>query len=267
MKSPALAWVICLGMAACDSGSAVPAGVGGAGAGGAGGATTTDGGGIVRGNPEAGAAILDGPAADAPAGGGGGGGGGGVGGSGGAGGTGGGAKLDGPAGADGGGPDAAAAIPCPSSLPQGGPCAPEGRVCQYGEDPRGDNCRPSAVCTAGAWMLRLTGCPPTPKPDSCPASREAAVGKACSPMGAYCPYGDLHCLCATCAPNAPVCQIGPSLWYCTAPSTVPGCPDAMPNLGTPCAREGVTCGYDCNSALRACQGGIWVGKPNSCPRS
>ncbi len=166
--------------------------------------------------------------------------------------------------------DGGAAITCPTTPPTpSAACAREGLVCQYGEDPRGDTCRPTFTCTAGKWATKLTGCPPLPKPDQCPASRDLAQGKACSPMGAYCGYGDLSCLCTSCPPNAPVCQTLPPQWFCTAPQMTPSCPNAEPNLGTGCASEGATCSYQCDHLTRVCTGGMWIGRPNpgGCPRS
>lgn len=232
--------VLGLVLAAC--GSSTPAGTGGSG-----GATGGAGGG--SGGVPGGSGGTTGGSGGAPDGGG-------PGGTGGAGGMGGG----GAGGASG---------ACPASPPGSTTCSRPGLVCQYGDDPRGDECRLRFECAGGTWNALPTGCPPIPAAQMCPATRDAAEGTPCNPDGAFCKYGDLQCHCTACPPSRPVC--GPStqpMWTCTAPQTTPGCPNAEPNLGTACTTEGVTCNYQCNHQTRVCQGGIWIGKQGfGCPRS
>jgi hypothetical protein len=189
--------------------------------------------------------------------------------TGGAGGATGGGGGSGGAGGSGTGGAGGASAACPASPPGGGACPREGLVCQYGDDPRGDQCRARFECKGGMWNPLLSGCPPVPTAEMCPGSREAAEGQPCKPDGAFCKYGDLQCLCTACPPSRPVC--GPSaqpVWTCTSPQTMPGCPNAEPNLGTACTTEGATCSYQCNHMTRICQGGIWTGKQGfGCPIS
>src|SRR5262249_35685874 len=91
--------------------------------------------------------------------------------------------------------DTGGAPPCPTSLPSAGAaCSREGLVCGYGDNPQ-LNCRPTATCTSGAWVLGPMpgpGCEPLP-PAMCPATREQAANQSCSPDGAICGYGGLGC--------------------------------------------------------------------------
>ena len=171
-------------------------------------------------------------------------------------------------------PDAGAPLPairCPDMPPAAGtPCARAGLACQYGDDPRQD-CRLLATCAmppgslTARWDVLAPRCVMPPKA-MCPATRQDAAGKACSPIGAYCAYEQgLFCLCTNCRTGpVDVCG-GDPVWRCDTPSPVPGCPAAMPNLGTSCAQEGLSCMYTCDSG-RLCQGGIWVrGHGGICP--
>src|SRR4051812_13110602 len=64
----------------------------------------------------------------------------------------GGGGSPGGAGGSGGGGGGGSPDRCPSSAPtMGNACAPEGLSCEYGNDPRGDNCRTQAACSSGHW--------------------------------------------------------------------------------------------------------------------
>lgn len=165
--------------------------------------------------------------------------------------------------------DAGGTGPCPPSLPtHGTACARSGLVCAYGDDPR-PNCRPSATCTGGTWVVAMPNCPTLP-PAMCPPSREAAAGQRCMPVGAYCSYDGVPCECTNCI-RYPVerCEGDPT-WHCAAPPADMRCPPGIPNLGTPCGMEGQQCVYGCEENMaRTCRDGVWVAStaPGGCPIS
>ncbi|MCK5796194.1 MAG: hypothetical protein KAI47_03370 [Deltaproteobacteria bacterium] len=159
-------------------------------------------------------------------------------------------------------------VSCPSTVPDGGAvcsAAQEGLICQYGTDP---TCLTAATCKNKAWEVIS---PPCVGPDpSCPATREAAAGKVCSPKDAYCAYDGLVCDCTNCT-KYPVesCQ-GDLKWKCEAPAGDPNCPKARPLLGTTCPFEDYLCEYGCERDVsRQCKGGVWVkaSAPGGCPMS
>ena len=158
---------------------------------------------------------------------------------------------------------------CPVALPTAGTtCTREGLVCEYGTDPRRD-CRPTATCTSGRYLLGAVTCPPPPV-DTCPATRDLAAGQSCAVMDAYCTYGDLYCHCTNCPRNSPLCNpSSPLRWDCDVPNANPQCPAAMPRQGTACAPDGLTCTYACGASNgRTCIGGAWyLASGGPCPVS
>lgn len=162
--------------------------------------------------------------------------------------------------------------PCPASAPTAGAmCARDGLVCSFGDDPR-PACRPRATCTSGSWTFATPtpGCDPLP-PATCPATREAAQGTACTPEGARCTYDGLACACTRCPNPYPLCMELPApIWACDAPNPDAECPAAMPNLGVTCSAEGKMCTYGCEAGMaRECTSGVWVeaSSPGGCPIS
>ncbi len=166
-------------------------------------------------------------------------------------------------------PDAPVGGPCPATIPaEGSPCAREGLVCGYGDDPR-VQCHPRATCTNGAWTWQRTNCPGLP-PTSCPPTRAMASGQQCTPRDAFCGYEGIPCRCTNCVFYPIERCDGPLTWHCEAPNTTPGCPAAIPNLGTTCTAEGLQCGYGCEPGMaRTCRSGVWTesSTPGGCPIS
>jgi hypothetical protein len=143
-------------------------------------------------------------------------------------------------------------------------------VCEYGSDPRGDSCRDHATCTSEGWNVLKPACPPLP-PTDCPATRADAQGKTCSPTGAYCSYEDgLSCACTNCSTGGPTpyCTQD-ATWHCQAPNPNPACPAALPNEGTACALESLSCVYHCGAnGRRTCTLGRWTASSGGpCPVS
>ena len=107
----------------------------------------------------------------------------------------------------------------------------------------------------------------------CPSSRASAQGNPCSPDGARCSVENgLVCVCSCQSPGSPVGRIctatDPKTWYCEAPNPNPSCPPALPNLGTACSSEGLSCAYACGNGSRVCSDGVWVkGRYTPCPVS
>jgi hypothetical protein len=157
---------------------------------------------------------------------------------------------------------------CPADLSQIStwPCT-EGLTCEYGTDPR-PGCRASATCTSGTWTVTQPKCTQLP-PVTCPATREAAAGQACTPDGAYCVYGDLACNCTNCTSGPVTTCSGDSTWHCAAPNADAACPAGIPLLGSACTTEGKTCTYSCGSGgARLCKGGAWyTASGGTCPVS
>lgn len=155
---------------------------------------------------------------------------------------------------------------CPATMPgEGGPCAPIGRVCGYGEDPR-PSCRSSAKCTGTGWSIAITGCPPPPTA-VCPSSADTARGTSCTEVGAFCSYpGSIECACGNCFGGP--CGGSPR-WVCDGPPGDSACPRHLPNLGLACPKDGLNCLYgSCGAgdiADRQCTGGVWVDTPVGCP--
>jgi hypothetical protein len=59
-------------------------------------------------------------------------------------------------------------------------------------------------------------------------------------------------------PDGTICTCGNFLgpmWICYTPSGA--CPLVVPNAGTPCASEGLTCPYDGCNMVVVCSSGLW----------
>jgi hypothetical protein len=170
------------------------------------------------------------------------------------------------------GGSAGAGGPCPTAMPMTSACAPEGLICEYGNDPR-PGCRPRAACNTGRWVLTQPTCAAVPPSvGGCPAARVTAQGRACAPNAAICSYNGLNCLCASCPPDGPVgCIPNPATlaWYCDVPNIDPACPAATPRLGASCPTEGKQCDYMCGAeGSRLCRVGVWTAVDGiGCPRS
>jgi hypothetical protein len=158
---------------------------------------------------------------------------------------------------------------CPATIAQikTWPCT-AGLTCEYGTDPR-PACRESATCTNGSWVVT------TPAPCAvlpvvtCPATREAAAGQACTASGAYCTYGDLSCQCTNCTTGPVDSCAGDPTWHCAAPNADATCPAGIPLLGSACTTANQTCSYSCGAGgARLCKGGAWYSASGGpCPVS
>jgi hypothetical protein len=150
-----------------------------------------------------------------------------------------------------GGSDAGPAGPCPASQPTvGDPCGEVGRVCTFGSDPA-PRCRSQVECSADSrWTLtRQAHCSNL---EQCGAGittgTECFTRKECT--------RDLYCAC-TCQPGC-----SKMTWKCPVPGAP--CPSVLPNAGTGCSQEGVTCAYGLcndeikNAATAQCVGGTWL---------
>ena len=158
---------------------------------------------------------------------------------------------------------------CPATFTQIStwPCT-EGLTCEYGSDPR-PLCRQSATCTNGSWVLAsVAPCAALP-PATCPATRAAAAGQACSASGAYCTYADLTCQCTNCTTGPVDSCAGDPTWHCAAPNPDAACPAGLPLLGSACTTANQSCTYSCGSGgARVCKGGAWYSADGgSCPVS
>jgi len=170
---------------------------------------------------------------------------------------------------DGGADAAALPSPCPAAAPQAGESCPRiGLTCEYGDDPRNE-CHVMASCEAnGMWLLTAPRCTPLPGV-TCPATREAAAGQDCTPMDAWCVYGDLECHCTNCREFPVAFCGGPLLWKCDEPNADPACPAGKPLLGAGCRPDGKVCTYSCGQdGGRTCTGGAWqASEGGPCPIS
>lgn len=87
----------------------------------------------------------------------------------------------------------------------------------------------------------------------------------CAVDGSICSYPDAPCECTTCTwrggPVVLSCN-APETWSCLMPDPANDsrCQVLAPNLGTPCAPEGLSCTYAiCGpDALYVCKGGLWT---------
>jgi hypothetical protein len=171
-----------------------------------------------------------------------------------------GGSSSGAAGGQGGGPGTS---PCPATLPESGdPCSIEQLVCQYGDDPRTDQCNRTATCVAGGWGVTTVNCDPPVEVD-CPS--EPADQEPCPEETALCVYDRAVCTCATCTDEGPVGMCDPdALWRCQV-QTDEGCPAIAPNLGSACDEADLLCPYGGNCGIsRLCNCEYWEPSMNAC---
>jgi hypothetical protein len=149
---------------------------------------------------------------------------------------------------------------CPAMEPIGGQsCAglPAGLRCTYGTSVRAE-CRDVWICNGGIWSTTKGVCP-MPPPADC-GSAQPSPGTVCPTMGDVCTYGDTICICNQCPDG--LCMAPPVKWSCAGPPSTPGCPPVVPNDGTACSTNGLTCayGFPCGQAgiQVECTGGTWV---------
>ena len=128
-------------------------------------------------------------------------------------------------------------------------------MCSYGTEQL-PGCRQTFSCVHGEWQifdpLLVGGCP---KAGECPATRPAD-GDACTLMKPeVCGFED-GTLCTCILPG----------WSCFKPTPTPGCPDSLPNAGTPCSVQ-LICGYSNVGPLPAnaqCNGEVWQWQVGGC---
>ncbi|MFT3772760.1 MAG: hypothetical protein QM820_45805 [Minicystis sp.] len=151
-------------------------------------------------------------------------------------------------GGEGGGSSGNAGL-CPATQPKAGDTctAPAGHHCTYGDSPQ-PLCRADFTCGSGAWALAQNDCSHAPDV----VCNTVDPGAACSDNSGYCDHGTSICLCY---------QGPPQVWQCTSPPTTAGCPEALPNDGTACSKEGLACPYGLlctsNGVLVTCTQGAW----------
>jgi hypothetical protein len=151
-------------------------------------------------------------------------------------------------------------------VPMGGPLL-EPIHCTWGSDPRPE-CRTKATCRdVGGWQVTESDdvvCAEPALPPSCPANRPND-GTVCSDEGP-CWYPDgPSCFCSPCVNGSeyPLCQpIDPPEWACRVPPA--GCPATLPQAGSACDQEGLSCGPDCEISI-TCEDGIWRWATGMCP--
>ena len=129
-------------------------------------------------------------------------------------------------------------------------------------------CGVQGLCDGTMWVITepsapacnddpLAGCDPT-APDP---------GTVCADTALDCWYaGGRHCWCSDCQGGSPypICQtIDPPEWACSSPAA--GCPEVVPQAGTSCSDEGLSCGPHCELQV-LCEGGFWVWQVGNCPR-
>jgi hypothetical protein len=80
-----------------------------------------------------------------------------------------------------------------------------------------------------------------------------------------CTYLNTICICAECAG---LCQVPPLHWQCNPPPVMP-CPAAVPNEGSPCTMNGLSCTYgnpcSTSGAQAQCMNGVWAWVAVACP--
>ncbi len=148
--------------------------------------------------------------------------------------------------------------PCPATEPQGGSCsAPDGFRCTFGSSVRPE-CRNEWLCSHGEWLSTKGQCFDPPEQDC--AFSKPPTGSVCPAEGDVCPLGDdTICICSSCAGGP--CMAPPAKWQCAPPPSTAGCPKVVPNDGTACSQNGLSCtyGFICSGsgAMVECKGGLW----------
>ncbi len=156
---------------------------------------------------------------------------------------------------------------CPEIAPTpGSNCPIYGLYCTYGDSVRVD-CRKGFGCSSHYQWNAGRECKEPPA-DYCPPNPGQGSCLVRYPGGGdrfgTCAYPDgTMCVCEPC-PNK-LCQNGPG-WECVAPPTTNGCPRIIPNVGTPCQQQGLTCSYGvpCRDGrgLVICRSGTWFPTTN-----
>jgi hypothetical protein len=148
---------------------------------------------------------------------------------------------------------------CPATLPSGS-CAgvTDGLECSYGDSVRPE-CRTTVSCDKGGWSTVDPTGPCSPPPSDCPATQPQNQVDLCTTMGDVCTYADTICVCDACALGP--CMVPPVRWQCANVSGPPACPSVIPNAGTACGTDGLSCTYGllCAGSGRSvkCTGGAW----------
>jgi hypothetical protein len=154
---------------------------------------------------------------------------------------------------------------CPVEAPTAAAaCEKEALLCTYGEEPRPE-CRTSAICSGGTWIVNPPLCA-QPPPGICPPA-VPPNNEVCPSDGVVCTYADgTICGCTTCV--AGPCMPPPPIWSCGPPPA--GCPTIAPNAGTACAEEGQSCTYGnpcgLSGVVAFCTQGSWIWEIVPCPQ-
>lgn len=139
--------------------------------------------------------------------------------------------------------------------------------CTWGDDPR-PNCRTQALCADGQWQVTEGNgevCDAPALAAECGDTPRTPMSE-CENVNAECwyPNGD-RCACSNCQGGSgfPVCQeIDPPQWACFSPQA--GCPATIPQAGSPCSKDGLSCGPNCELQV-ICAEGKWRWQQGQCP--
>ena len=148
---------------------------------------------------------------------------------------------------------------CPTARPNAGSrCAFSGYAdCEYGSDPE-PSCDTIVECVAGGWTTSSepedAGCGTTNSP-LCPAAfsdvtdQGPCAADASGLAGVECYYPEARCWCSL--------GTAPATWQCDI-TTMPGCPEPRPRIGTPCdpSDAALFCNY-ASCTGQACRAGTW----------
>src|SRR5262249_41252874 len=134
---------------------------------------------------------------------------------------------------------------------------PTNYFCTYGDSVRPD-CRTAWTCSdGGSWFQTQSTCL-EPPPGECPGVQPSAQS-VCPSQGDVGTYGGTICLCGACAGGP--CMLPPAKWQCAPPPSTAGCPPVVPNGGSACSADGLTCtyGFPCSSTgvQVTCMFGAW----------
>jgi hypothetical protein len=154
----------------------------------------------------------------------------------------------------------------------GSPCAEEGLMWSYGDDPR-LYCREWVRCTSGLWHVvppQAAWCAPLAGPgeQGCPSS-PAGSGSPCADPHVACDLGGgVVCSCGACSGYP--CTKDPT-WTCADPASPAPCPAIAPDRDTACDVERLRCAYGhgvCTDGVAetvACRLGAWIDVGGPCP--
>jgi hypothetical protein len=156
---------------------------------------------------------------------------------------------------------------CPPADPTGQSCAgfPSPFQYTYGDSVRPE-CRQTVVCVDATWEA-MGGTCVKPPPDMC-GGTQPADGTVCTGEGNVCTFDNTICICSSCSGGP--CMAPPPKWQCAPPPSTPGCPPVVPNDGTACSMNGLSCTYGiiCSpSGVQVdCKNGAWLWNQNvACP--